>query len=210
ALHAGHEVGCPLLEELTIHAPVPLPEGGGARLQILVGGPDEAGCRPLTVYARPDDGPGDTDDGAEWIRHAVGTLAPGGQVITEPLTAWPPAGADPIDLDGYYDRLAGAGSDYGPAFRGLRAAWRLGDEVFADIELDREHHAAAESFGVHPALLDAALHAVGGLRQDQDQDQGPGARIPFAWQDVALHAVGASSLRVRLTPTGSDGVSVLA
>ncbi|WP_370656929.1 type I polyketide synthase, partial [Streptomyces sp. NBS 14/10] len=208
ALHAGHEVGCPLLEELTIHAPVPLPEGGGARLQILVGGPDEAGRRPLTVYARPDDGPGDTDDGAAWIRHAVGTLAPGGQAATEPLTAWPPAGADPIDLDGYYDRLAEAGSAYGPAFRGLRAAWRLGDEVFADIELDREHHAAAESFGVHPALLDAALHAVGGLRQDQDQ--GPGARIPFAWQDVALHAVGASSLRVRLTPTGSDGVSVLA
>ncbi|MES4909438.1 MULTISPECIES: type I polyketide synthase, partial [unclassified Streptomyces] len=212
ALHAGHEVGCPLLEELTLHAPVPLPEGGGVRLQLLVGGPDEAGRRPLTVYARPDGGPGDTDDSAEWTRHAVGTLAPGRQALAEPLTAWPPAGADPIDLDGYYDRLAEAGSDYGPAFRALRAAWRLGDQVFADIELDREHHAAAESFGVHPALLDAALHAVGGLRQDQDQDQdqGPGARIPFAWQDVALHAVGASSLRVRLTPTGSDGVSVLA
>ncbi|MDT0543551.1 type I polyketide synthase [Streptomyces lonegramiae] len=206
ALHAGHQVGCPLLEELTIQAPVPLPEGGGVRLQILVSGPDETGRRPLTVYARPDDGPDDTPHGAEWIRHAEGTLAPGGQVAIEPLTAWPPAGADPIDLDGYYDRLAESGSDYGPAFRGLRAAWRLGDQVFADIELDQEHHAAAESFGVHPALLDAALHAVGGLRQDQ----GPGARLPFAWQNVALHAVGASALRVRLTPNGSDGVSVLA
>ncbi|NBH03978.1 polyketide synthase dehydratase domain-containing protein, partial [Amycolatopsis sp. SID8362] len=59
------------------------------------------------------------------------------------LTEWPPEGARPVDVEGYYDLLAERGFGYGPAFRGLRAVWRRGDQVFAEIELAAEHRAAA-------------------------------------------------------------------
>ena len=44
-----------------------------------------------------------------------------------------------------------------PAFRGLTAAWRRGDEVFAEVRLPEP---AGGGFAVHPALLDAAMHAL--------------------------------------------------
>ncbi|MBI0301538.1 polyketide synthase dehydratase domain-containing protein, partial [Streptomyces sp. PRKS01-29] len=63
--------------------------------------------------------------------------------------------------DGYkrqvYERLAGVGLEYGPVFQGVRAAWRRGDEVFAEVVLGEEQRAEAGRFGLHPALLDAAL-----------------------------------------------------
>ncbi|CAM5607919.1 putative protein OS=Streptomyces antimycoticus OX=68175 GN=SANT12839_037220 PE=4 SV=1 [Streptomyces antimycoticus] len=33
-------------------------------------------------------------------------------------------------------------------------------------------------------------------------------RLPFSWNGVSLHAVGADTLRVRLTPAGADGVAL--
>ncbi|MEK8170191.1 polyketide synthase dehydratase domain-containing protein [Streptomyces sp. M19] len=48
------------------------------------------------------------------------------------------------------------GYGFGPAFQGLRAAWRRGDELFAEVTLAEEY--ATDGFGLHPALLDAALH----------------------------------------------------
>ncbi len=74
--------------------------------------------------------------------------------------AWPPAGAAGADLAGDYEKLAAAGDGYGPAFRGLRAAWRRGNEIFAEVALPEDTGAGAGAFGVHPALLDAALHAA--------------------------------------------------
>src|SRR5580693_3745824 len=74
---------------------------------------------------------------------------------------WPPAGAVPVPVEGWYARLAQLGYGYGPAFRGLVAAWRCGDEVFAEVRLPQGQHADAAGFIVHPALLDAALHSVG-------------------------------------------------
>ncbi|MGW4766386.1 acyltransferase domain-containing protein, partial [Streptomyces pseudogriseolus] len=45
ALRAGDEVGCGHLEELTLEAPLVIPEQGAVQLQISVGGPDDAGRR---------------------------------------------------------------------------------------------------------------------------------------------------------------------
>ncbi|MER8162958.1 type I polyketide synthase, partial [Streptomyces sp. NPDC094472] len=118
---------------------------------------------------------------------------------------WPPAGATPVALDGLYEGMAGLGLAYGPVFRGVTSAWRLGGEVFAELELPEEARSEAGAFGLHPALLDSALHAVGlgGLVEGAD-----GARLPFAWAGVSLHAVGASVLRVRLSVAGGDAVSL--
>jgi NAD(P)-dependent dehydrogenase (short-subunit alcohol dehydrogenase family)/acyl carrier protein len=57
----------------------------------------------------------------------------------------------------------------------------------------------AVDFGLHPALLDAALHTV-----DIADNGSSEVVVPFAWSDVTLHATGATALRVKLTRTGHD------
>ena len=107
---------------------------------------------------------------------------------------WPPAGAEEVDLEGFYPRLADEGGlAYGPLFRGLRGVWRSGGEVFVEAALpeDAEGAADAGAFGVHPALLDAVLHGT-------EFVEGAGQGLPFEWSGVSLHASGASVLRARL------------
>ncbi|MFH8371886.1 acyltransferase domain-containing protein, partial [Streptomyces sp. NPDC018031] len=208
ALRAGDAVGCDRVEELTLEAPVVLPEEGGIQLQLVVGGPEgETGRRAVTVYSRPDDPRADARH-TPWVRHAKGVLADAGVGAGdagEGLVVWPPVGAEAVDLDGFYERLAGTGLEYGPVFRGLRAVWRGAGEVFAEVVLPEGQRAEAGRFGLHPALLDAALHAgLGTVFGDIEQ-----VRLPFAWSGVALHATGAAVLRVRLAAAGPDAVSVL-
>ncbi|WP_421106309.1 type I polyketide synthase [Streptomyces sp. NEAU-S77] len=201
AVHAGDQVGCDLVEELTLEAPLVLPEVGGVQLQVSVGAPDRSGLRAFEVYSRLEDAAADEP----WVRHASGALTEGASSGSRDLEVWPPAGATPVGLDGLYEGMAGLGLAYGPVFQGLTSAWRLGDEVFAELELAEDARSEAGSFGLHPALLDSALHAVGlgGLIEGGD-----GARLPFSWSGVSLHAVGASVLRVRLAAAGTDAVSL--
>ncbi len=46
AVRAGDEVGCERVEDLTLAAPLALPEDGGVQLQVWIGSPDETGRRP--------------------------------------------------------------------------------------------------------------------------------------------------------------------
>ncbi|MFI2712291.1 type I polyketide synthase [Micromonospora sp. NPDC018662] len=200
AVRAGDEVGAARVRELTLVAPLTLPDTGGVRVQVRVGAPDDAGARPLTVHAQPD---GATDDG--WTRHAEGVLEPA--TAEEPtLDAWPPAGAAEVDLTDWYDTLAGHGLAYGPAFRGLRRAWTADGTVCAEVALPDGPADRAGRFEVHPALLDAALHAIGLL---PGGDRTPGPRVPFMFGGVQVHAAGAAVLRVRLSRAG-DTVRLVA
>ncbi|MEV0123619.1 SDR family NAD(P)-dependent oxidoreductase [Streptomyces sp. NPDC050703] len=218
ALHAGRTLGCGRLEELTLEAPLTLTEQapGGVRLQLAVGAPDATGSRPVEVHSRPlaDDEAARRPAEAPWTRHATGLLAADeaeaeAEADTdadagagfEGWAVWPPAGAVSVPVDDYYQVMADAGYAYGPAFRGLRAVWRRGDEVFAEAALDDVPDAAR--YGLHPALLDSALHAMGfgGFVRDG------GGLLPFSWTGMRLFAGGAASVRVRLTGAGTDAVS---
>jgi acyl transferase domain-containing protein/NADPH:quinone reductase-like Zn-dependent oxidoreductase/short-subunit dehydrogenase/acyl carrier protein len=221
-VHAGSQVGSGVVSELTLEAPLVLPEQGTVVLQVAVGELDESGGRTVDIHSRPEDA---SVDGAfsakEWIRHASGVLASerqadsSGQAAVQRRSAtlaeksWPPEGSEVMQVDGLYDSLAEQGFEYGPAFQGLRSAWRRGDEVFAEVSLSAEEQESAPAFGVHPALLDAALHTVGLSRQEQGTEQS-GVRLPFSWSGVELHASGASLLRVCISPAGVDGVSLVA
>ncbi|KUJ54349.1 beta-ketoacyl synthase, partial [Streptomyces albus subsp. albus] len=210
AVRAGDHAGCDLLEELTLEAPLVLPPQGGVQLQVAVGAPDGTGRRSLTLHSRPEesaDGTGWGEEGRQdWTRHATGVLATGAPAATADLAAWPPAGATEVPLDGLYDWLAGTGFAYGPVFQGLKAAWQHGDHVYAEVRLPQSAREEAGRFGLHPALLDAALHGVGIGSLLEPTEHG---RLPFSWSGVALHAVGAAALRVRLSPAGQDTVAVL-
>ncbi|MCD9875957.1 type I polyketide synthase [Streptomyces guryensis] len=203
AVQAGHEAGCGILDELVVVAPLTLAPETGVRVQLVVAEPDESARRPFEVYARPD-----VDGDPAWTRHATGLLGPpiGETPPPDPdLTAWPPQGAEEVDLTDAYDALAEGGLAYGPAFRGVRSAWRRGDALFAQVRLRDGELTGADRFGIHPALLDAALHApllTGSAGEAQ------ALRVPFAWTGVRLYAAGASEVRVRVAPTGADALSV--
>ncbi|MCM9082282.1 type I polyketide synthase [Streptomyces spororaveus] len=201
ALRAGDQVGCDLIDELTLAAPLVLPEHGGVELQITVAAPDASGRRSVVFHSRSDSA---ADDEA-WVRHATAVLAEGAETPAFDFGVWPPAGAESVPVEGLYDGLADSGFGYGPVFQGLRAAWRLGEEVYAEVSLGDGAEPGAAHFTVHPALLDSALHAINLGTLVEDTGQG---RLPFAWSGVAVHAVGADTLRVRLSRAGQDAVAL--
>ncbi|WP_374227530.1 SDR family NAD(P)-dependent oxidoreductase, partial [Streptomyces sp. AC627_RSS907] len=205
ALRAGEQVDTPVLEELTVQAPLTVPATGGVALQVVTGPADDSGRRPVTVHSRREDALPDEP----WTPHAAGHLAPGRPETPPPagLDVWPPAGAEPLPVDGFYERLSDAGFGYGPAFQGLTAAWRLGDDVYAEVRLPESEAGHAARFQLHPALLDAAMHGVALTETDRATS---GARMAFAFTDLTVHAVGATTLRVRLTPAGPDRVGLCA
>jgi acyl transferase domain-containing protein len=139
-----------------------------------------------------------------WTQHATGTLVPPVDVTSD-LTTWPPPGAQPVALDRFYAEMTGRGYDCAPIFQCMHAAWLRNEEVFAEVALPDQARADAGRFGLHPALLDAALQAAS-LRPDADNSQ---LMAPFSWQGVCLHAAGATALRVRLTAVGREAVTVL-
>ncbi|WP_347615880.1 polyketide synthase dehydratase domain-containing protein, partial [Streptomyces sp. B22F1] len=156
------------------------------------------------MHARPDD-----DPDRPFTRHATGRLTPATDDPTgEPWqAAWPPAGATSVDLTDTYDWLEKQGYEYGSGFRGLTALWQDGTTRYAEVVLPEEHTGehGPDAFGLHPALLDAALHT---LLVDGGDSPDAGIRVPFAWNTVALHATAASHLRVKATTVGPDTAEI--
>ncbi|GLF98832.1 SDR family NAD(P)-dependent oxidoreductase [Streptomyces yaizuensis] len=203
ALHTAALLGVDRVGELVLEQPLVLPGDDAVRIQVAAA-PAADGTHTLRIHSRAED----ATDGAGWTRHASGVLSAG--PLAPPAGPaggpWPPPGAESVDIGDLYPRLADAGYAYGPAFRGLKGVWRDGGTLLAEAGLDREHRADAGRFVLHPALLDAVLHAL--LAQAPTGADGP--VLPFSWHDVRVHATGATRLRARLVrgPDGAVGVSV--
>ncbi|MFD7506093.1 SDR family NAD(P)-dependent oxidoreductase, partial [Streptomyces sp. NPDC059850] len=193
-LHAAGYVGCDQLEELTHHAFLAVPERGARQLRLTVGAADEAGRRSFALFSSESEAAEET---AEWTRHASGFLADSAPEPAFDLTAWPPTEGEPVDIEEFYRGFIGRGYEYGPLFRGFRAGWQVGDTLYAEIALP--DGTDPEAYGVHPALLDSALHPLMLFWYESDR-----VRLPFSWSGAALHAVGPSRLRVRLSRTERD------
>lgn len=195
AAAAGERAGCSELVELLIHAPLTLPDGRAVQIRVVVAEPAPDGARALTIHARPTDG--------TWTRHATGTVAPIRDSDATRIRIWPPPGATELDTTDCYADLRAAGYHYGPVFQGLHRVWQRGVETFAEVTLPPEAASMADQFLLHPALLDAALHALG-VRPDT----GGQLALPFSWGGLQVHTRGATTVRARLTHTG-DGVEVM-
>ncbi|MDX3876799.1 SDR family NAD(P)-dependent oxidoreductase, partial [Streptomyces europaeiscabiei] len=186
AFAAAREVGAAGVGELTLTEPLVVRDA--VRLQVVVG-PEANGRRSLAVYSQSED-----SLGGVWRQHATGELvadSPEDGSGADVLAQWPVAGAERVELDGYYDRFEAQGLGYGPAFRGLRELWRDGDRGFGLVRLPEE--VGPGEFGVHPALLDAALHVIAALRDGDDS-----VVLPFEWSGAELLAGGGTELRVEV------------
>ncbi|WP_374118657.1 SDR family NAD(P)-dependent oxidoreductase, partial [Streptomyces sp. 8L] len=185
-LRAADHVGCDVVEDLSLEAPLFVPETGTVRFQLTLGSPDTDGRRTVSLHSR-------ADDDQPWMLHATGTVAAGPSTAANGDGQWPPAGAVAVDLTDAYDLLDAQGLGYGFVFQGLKACWRNGDTTYAEVGLPEDVDTAG--FGIHPALLDAALHPLA-----MDDVNEPGSvPLPFSWTGIRLHATGATTLRVRLS-----------
>ncbi|WTG93485.1 type I polyketide synthase [Kitasatospora sp. NBC_01560] len=212
AVRAADEAGCHTVEELTLQSPLLIPADAAVRLQVRVGAADAHGNRSLDVFSCREDAAT-----PHWTAHATGGLTgaattgnPPPAPVPDGAGSWPPPGAVPIAVDDLYERFHASGYGYGPAFRGLTTAWRRGDEIFTEVRLPEDQHRSAPAFGVHPALLDAALQGLF-LRARPETGPGPdrpSAGLPFSWSGVRLHASGATALRVRLGFRADGSVSI--
>jgi len=207
ALAAGQRVGLETLEELVLERPLIFAEQGAVQLQLTLAARDEHGRCELAIYSRPDSDSGEE----EWTRHASGILggegSPPAAEFEDFAGSWPPPGAVELDTEFLYDRLAEAGYVYGPAFQGLRQAWSAGEKLFVDVSLDEDQQQQADSFVIHPALFDSALHA---LVLAAPEGTSAEMRVPFSFTGMQLRAQGASVLRVCISPLPEESLRLVA
>ncbi|WP_253799583.1 polyketide synthase dehydratase domain-containing protein, partial [Nocardia amikacinitolerans] len=196
ALEAAQQADLDGITELAIEAPLPL--SASTALQVRLGAPDDNGERAIAVYARCGDEP--------WKRHATGRagscLPDGGRILP-----WPSPDATPMEVTDLYKRMAAIGMGYGPSFQGLRRAWQDGDTICAEVAITEEIADVGRlGFTVHPALLDAALHTMA-LHPTTAYDERT-IKLPFTLSGVSLFNTKPTALRVWLTPTSAETVSL--
>jgi acyl transferase domain-containing protein/NADPH:quinone reductase-like Zn-dependent oxidoreductase/acyl carrier protein len=195
ALTAGGQLGCAVLDELVLEAPLVLDDDAVRQVQIVVGVAGDDGSREVAIYSRSESG---DEEQRETTCHGRGTLAADAEPVEPFPLQWPPSGAQTVAVGSFYERLGGIGLDYGPLFQGVRAAWRVGDVVYAEVALPED--TPAGKFGVHPALFDAALHGI-----MLSKEAGSTVDLPFSWSGVRLGLTGLTRARVRISPASGSG-----
>ncbi|MEV0186640.1 SDR family NAD(P)-dependent oxidoreductase [Streptomyces sp. NPDC050625] len=185
ALSAGRQAGFPHLEQLDVDTPLVLAEQGAVRIQVQVGAGDDPDRRSVRVFSRPAAG----GAGEPWVCHVTGELTRSAPAPEFDTMTWPPTGAEPVDVEGR---------------PGLRAAWRAGDELYAEAALPVTELNRADHYALHPVLLDAAL---GMLASDRAKDPGE-VLMPHAWSGMSVHTPGLGAVRIRIRPAGDDAVAI--
>ncbi|MGW6241677.1 SDR family NAD(P)-dependent oxidoreductase [Streptomyces sp. NPDC055094] len=210
ALTVAHHVGAAGVAELTLAQPLVI-DDEELRLQVRVGSASDGNSRPVEIYSRP----GGSSHSAPWTKHATGSLtgtSPGAvqETAVAELREWPVAGAERVSLDGFYEGLFEQGLQYGTTFQGLTELWRKGGTAYGLVRLPDEASSGTDGFAIHPALLDAALHAFAATGLGADGEDTDGVLLPFMWSGVELSAISGRELRVRIELTGDSTATILA
>jgi acyl transferase domain-containing protein/NADPH-dependent curcumin reductase CurA/short-subunit dehydrogenase/acyl carrier protein len=195
-LQAGEYTGYPVIDELVLHSPMRLSDDAPTDLQIAVHSAEDSGRRAFSVHSRTGGQSG------VWTLHASGELS-SHQPATPPLIAAPAVEA--VDQDDFYERLAQRGYGYGGPFRSLRGIGTdpaQPETVYAEVALPAGTDVAG--YGIHPALLDAALHAMASVLDGTGAADPASLRLPYAFSGIALYATAATQLHVQLRRTAED------
>ncbi len=117
----------------------------------------------------------------------------------------PAPGVEGLDQDDFYERLAQQGYGYSGLFRSLRG---IGTDparpevVYAEVALPAGTDVTG--YGIHPALLDAALHPLASVLDRTGEADSASLRLPYVFSGITLYATAATQLHVQLTRTGED------
>jgi acyl transferase domain-containing protein/surfactin synthase thioesterase subunit/acyl carrier protein len=133
------------------------------------------------------------EDAEVWQTHMTGTLR------TSEAPSWPEFSANQVrcrcqrhlPIAEFYERLGGLGLNYGPDFRGVQEVYLGQHEVLTKVQLP--DGLAQPQYVLHPAFLDACLHAYPLVLQSAKRD-GRSAYLPVSlkayrcYQDGIDHA----------------------
>lgn len=194
ALRAAQEGIAPdsetaVLDELVVLAPLALSledddEEQEYEVQVIVRELEDDGAtrKSVDVYSRQHDMATKHD----WIQHATGTVKLTLLPQKDSLTNGTHAETDSVDINKAYTVLSEYGINYGPIFQGVQATWRQDDELLVQI-----HPPEASSFILHPALLDAALHAP--ILAAPEKISSGQIRLPFSFKNVQVFPAASST-----------------
>ncbi|XXX76158.1 SDR family NAD(P)-dependent oxidoreductase [Sorangium sp. So ce134] len=181
--------------QFTIQAPLRFVDGAARRVQVVLSERTAEGT-PVAIYSRSLEA--EREEG--WVSHAAGYVQAAGdderpaRLDLEALRARCPAA---LSVEDAYARFTEAGIEYGPAFQGVVELWKGQGEALSRLSLPEEAGGAGEGYGVHPALLDAAVQTVAGALETSDQQ----SYLPFEFSAFARfgEATAAAWAHVRLT-----------
>jgi acyl transferase domain-containing protein/NADPH:quinone reductase-like Zn-dependent oxidoreductase/NADP-dependent 3-hydroxy acid dehydrogenase YdfG/acyl carrier protein len=193
ALAAAHALwdGRPVcVENVSIERPIVLEPGVPGIVQTIVER-DGADAASVRLFVRENAALGET-----WNAHGSARLralndgaetddADAGALIDARARC-----AEPVDVTEHYAQLRERGLEYGPAFRGIVELWRGDREALARIALPDAVQRGATRYHAHPALLDAALHAIGAALERSGNAH---TYVPVGIQRAAVHAGGITS-----------------
>ncbi|MCL2893054.1 type I polyketide synthase [Brenneria tiliae] len=196
--HAGTQIGYGRLDSLIMHKILPLPDNAAIDIQLRIGAPETNELRPVNLYFRlPQDPDNDAEDESSWQCHATGMLAPGDRDIPEwpdlHMQVWPPTGAEPIDLDAFYEPL----DALGPSFRRIKAAWQRDNGIYIEADLSADDPDISKGFDIHPTLLDAGMQSAY-IATAQDIEAEQHVQMLFSISGLSLYTKGVTRLRGHL------------
>ena len=151
------------VHNVSVLAPLALPDGERRTVQTIVSGADDpSGVMTFEIHSVHA-----TPGGVRraWTRHASGEVrrnADAAPAAIQPgaRDEWESRCTERVEGHAYYERLRQNGVDYGPAFRGIEDVRRRDGEVVARLRTPGAHPDTA-LFRLQPALLDASFQALG-------------------------------------------------
>ncbi len=167
ALEVGrlHHYSPVVIRGLEIEQPLLFREGSSQQVQMILT-PGEGRQASFQVYSVPQENGAGFDQGAQWKRHALGSVGTlGSDHVTEApsLASVRAIHTTPALADDFYRMFDDAGLNFGPTFRNLKAAWRgpgSGEEALGRIEIDPAFAREAGRYHLYPGLLDACFHLL--------------------------------------------------
>jgi acyl transferase domain-containing protein/acyl carrier protein len=166
------------LVDVIVREPLRLPDRETVSVQTVV--EDDR----FEIYARAE---------ASWKLHASGRFDKAAQL--QPVRE-PEGRLAPVAVQGFYERQARRGLEYGPVYRSIRRLEAAPAEVYSSVSLNE----GSEDCQLHPALLDGCLQSVMAITPDDE------LYLPIAIDRLEVYRPGmaAGHCHMRIRPTSNS------
>lgn len=176
-----------ILENFEILAPLVVQPGDNPVLQLSY---DETRGSLRFFSAREEFSEMWIDHGRVDILSALPWEAPA--LDRDEATQWLSMG---VDGDRLYERIRPQGFHYGPRFRTLRRLAVQEQVAYAELALTEEEKDSVETYHLHPALLDGAMHALIALVPERFADH---MYVPVGFERLSFYGKAPAELLVRV------------